>query len=516
MSLLKEGGGTKQATAATTTFTTTATATAAATMTTTTTSAAAASTAEVTTAAYSHGMEPFLFPDQRAGSILSRGMFDGVVAWTDFCMKSWSTLDEAPFGSQGFFEDYAFAMCINDLVRISASNYADMTSSFILFERPQQTLENFEAHPDTVKQCLLVVGTLNRPEDVRRVHDRIQWSAWHESIPCIGESQTGKFSITDQLGNQKPYYDESIALAIYYCKDPEMAQLEAKLAEELDGQNPRAGKGALDTPLLGPPAPGRRHLCIFVPSSPRKQKFVDAAEAAWRVWGTNNTFFVSRTPLSPLLDPQTFLLETDIDTDYAHLPVRTFLLFIALGRPEWVNSCDWYMKADADSFVNVPLIEERLRCFDPAQFWFLGVPQVAHSSSGSMTRFASGGAGYMFSRALLPKLAAWSPFCLLQILQHSGGTGMEDVAMAGCVWKWGRIGVVSYVDSETEIITSEAALNRTRVAHQHPPESALDVPPCTYVVHSITPQDRVPAKRSFQYEVFKMETTVSSNKISLF
>ena len=39
-----------------------------------------------------------------------------------------------------------------------------------------------------------------------------------------------------------------------------------------------------------------------------------------------------------------------------------------------------------------------------AEFWFLGVPQVAHSTRGVMTRFASGGAGYMISRALLPKL----------------------------------------------------------------------------------------------------------------
>ena len=109
------------------------------------------------------------------------------------------------------------------------------------------------------------------------------------------------------------------------------------------------------------------------------------------------------------------------------------------------------MKADADSFLNVPLIEERLRCFDPSEFWFLGVPQVAHSSRGVMTRFASGGAGYMVSRALLPKLATWSPFCLLQLLQHAGGTGMEDVSLAGCIWKWGRINVVSYLDYATEV-----------------------------------------------------------------
>ena len=148
-----------------------------------------------------------------------------------------------------------------------------------------------------------------------------------------------------------------------------------------------------------------------------------------------------------------------------------------------------FRKADADSFLNVPLIEQRLRCFDPADFWFLGVPQVAHSSRGVMTRFASGGAGYIISRALLPKLSAWSPFCLLQLLQHAGGTGMEDVALAGCIWRWGRIEVVSYVDYETEVVTSEAALNRTRVVHKHEPHEALAVPPCAMVVHSLSPEE---------------------------
>lgn len=333
-----------------------------------------------------------------------------------------------------------------------------------------------------------MVGHLGDPAQVRHVHDRIQWSTWHESIPCIGESQTGSFIITDQLGNQQPYYDERIRLALYYCKSPEMLRLEQELGQRLHGANPRNGSGALDA-APPRPRPGRRHLCIFVPSSPRKAKFVEAAEAAWKVWGTKDTFFVSRSPLSPLLDPQTFLLETDIDTDYAHLPVRTFLLFEALGRPEWVSACDWYMKADADSFVNVPLLEERLRCFDPSKFWFLGVPQVAHNSKGSMTRFASGGAGYFISRALLPKLAAWAPFCLLQTLQHTGGTGMEDVSLAGCIQKWGHIAVTSYMDYDTEVITSEAALNRTRVTERHHADDDFNVPPCTFVVHSVSPQE---------------------------
>lgn len=441
----------------------------------------------VPTVAYSPGHEPFMFPNQLGGVVVSRGFFDHVKAWTDYCIKH-ADSTEAPYGSGSFFEDYTFSMCLSDLGHITVGNYADMETSFVLFERPNHTIQMFEKHADTLKQCLLVVGQLELPQQMVHVHDRISWSKWHTSIPCVGESQMGKFSISDAFGNAKAYYDERIRLALYYCKASEFMDLEKSLAERLHGIDPRSGTGALASPIP-PPAEERQHLCIFVPSSARKQRFVRAAEEAWKVWGTNNTFFVSKQPLSLLLDGQTFLLETDIDTDYAHLPVRTFLLFEALGRPEWVSACDWYMKADADSFLNVPLIEQRLRCFDPADFWFLGVPQVAHSSRGVMTRFASGGAGYIISRALLPKLSTWSPFCLLQLLQHAGGTGMEDVSLAGCIWRWGRVEVVSYADYETEVITSEAALNRTRVVQKHEPHEALAVPPCAMVVHSVSPEE---------------------------
>mmetsp|Transcript_136696 Transcript_136696/g.332304 ORF Transcript_136696/g.332304 Transcript_136696/m.332304 type:complete len:352 (+) Transcript_136696:3-1058(+) len=276
-----------------------------------------------------------------------------------------------------------------------------------------------------------------------------------------------------------------------------MLQLEKELAARLDGIDPRTGQGALNASAPKAVA-GRRHLCIFVPSSARKRRYVEAAEAAWEHWGTTDTFFVSPARLSSRLDPQTLLLDTDIDTDYAHLPVRTFLIFEALGRPEWVQACDWYMKADADSFLNVPLIAERLRCFDPGELWFLGIPQVAHSGSGTVTRFASGGAGYLISRALVPKLAAWSPFCLLQLLQHTGGTGMEDVSLAGCIWKWGQVGVVSYVDPETEAITSERAFNKTRVRERPQQGAELDVPPCTFVVHSLTPEELATAHENIE------------------
>ncbi|CAK9104880.1 Hypothetical protein (Fragment), partial [Durusdinium trenchii] len=169
----------------------------------------------VPTVAYSPGQEPFMFPNQLGGVIISRGFFDHVAAWTDYCMRHADSTD-APYGADGFFEDYTFSMCLSDLGHLTVSNYADMENSFVLFERPNQTMQMFQKHPDTLKQCLLVVGQLESPLQVSFVHEKIAWSKWHTSIPCIGESQMGRFSISDAYGNAKAYYDERIRLALYY------------------------------------------------------------------------------------------------------------------------------------------------------------------------------------------------------------------------------------------------------------------------------------------------------------
>jgi hypothetical protein len=71
---------------------------------------------------------------------------------------------------------------------------------------------------------------------------------------------------------------------------------------------------------------------------------------------------------------------------------------------------------------------------------------------------------------------------------------MEDVALSGCIWKWGNIRPTSYLDFETEVITSEAALNYTMVGYRTEVNTPFLVPPCTFVVHSLSP-DQVPIAR---------------------
>ena len=112
----------------------------------------------VPTVAYSPGQDPFMFPNHLGGVIVSRGFFDHLKAWTEYCSKH-AESTEAPAGSDGFFEDYTFSMCLSDLGHITVGNYADMETSFVLFERPNHTIQMFEKHADTLKwlRCIFKI-----------------------------------------------------------------------------------------------------------------------------------------------------------------------------------------------------------------------------------------------------------------------------------------------------------------------------------------------------------------------
>jgi len=142
-----------------------------------------------------------------------------------------------------------------------------------------------------------------------------------------------------------------------------------------------------------------------------------------------------------------------------HLIVRSLVLLEAF-ETLWGGQCSWYMKADADSFIHVEGYVERLSCFNSSDLLYLGSPHLAGGLRKSVV-FASGGAGYVFSRALAPKIAYWSKFCLLEHLQN-GGIGMEDVAVASCLLKWGHIPVRPLAPLN-DYVTSRAGFTRSNV-----------------------------------------------------
>jgi len=162
-------------------------------------------------------------------------------------------------------------------------------------------------------------------------------------------------------------------------------------------------------------------------------------------------------PTTPDLEWHTLRFPGDMDTDYKHLPIRVFKLWQFLGH-DWSEECDWYMKADADTYVNLLAMSERLSCFNSAEPHYLGVLHASMPSSNvrkdwSAMFFAHGGSGYVVSRGLIRSVGDWSIPCLAVTMQTTQGNAMEDVAFAACLRSQG-VAALSYGFLSDEIVVN--------------------------------------------------------------
>lgn len=201
---------------------------------------------------------------------------------------------------------------------------------------------------------------------------------------------------------------------------------------------------------------GRTHLCVFIPITLRTEKDLTLVRAALRSWASPPVQrsagaivrFVSVQDMNGTdLEAHTIRVPGDIDTDYRHLPIRILKLWAHLGSQR-VDECEWYMKADPDTFVNLPALSDRLSCFDSADPHFLGVahasvparPMLEHFSA---LFFAHGGSGYLVSRQLIPLVGDLMGPCLDTSLKTTQGDGMEDVIFSVCLRNRG-VSVMNY------------------------------------------------------------------------
>ncbi|CAD7952658.1 unnamed protein product, partial [Amoebophrya sp. A120] len=203
------------------------------------------------------------------------------------------------------------------------------------------------------------------------------------------------------------------------------------------------------------------------------------------------------------LDDNNLVEHTAVDTERYHLWSPAFSDQV---------TCDYYMKADPDSYVNVPAVVDRLQCFasdfsekdsgdDEAVVRFEAQKDEAAAASSSTdannnleqqisttyddesTRtnypvqvqnkqyfgvvhavapdehtalfFGHGGSGYMINYNLLhDNVAQWSINCLSELIKTSNGVGMEDVLFSRCLRDESdkKIGVLSYGHTYTEFI----------------------------------------------------------------
>eukprot|EP00929_Paragymnodinium_shiwhaense_P097103 TRINITY_DN58865_c0_g1_i1.p1 TRINITY_DN58865_c0_g1~~TRINITY_DN58865_c0_g1_i1.p1 ORF type:complete len:263 (-),score=28.97 TRINITY_DN58865_c0_g1_i1:43-717(-) len=169
----------------------------------------------------------------------------------------------------------------------------------------------------------------------------------------------------------------------------------------------------------------RHHLCVFVPYTTRTAKDVNLIRAALRSWARRSKQEAADVLVRYVgvadengteLECHVLKVPGDFETDYKRLPIRILKMWEHLGLQRF-DDCDWYMKADPDTFIHLRNVAERLRCFDSSSPQFLGVTHATVPGAElrewfSSLYFGQGGIGYIVSRALVACVGRMSDHCL--------------------------------------------------------------------------------------------------------
>ena len=188
------------------------------------------------------------------------------------------------------------------------------------------------------------------------------------------------------------------------------------------------------------------HLCVFIPATNRSAKDLEMLPVVADTWAhpqlqneaNAEVFVVSLddkiTDKLPVL-----VIDKDVEVPYKKLPLRTFAMWEFLGTNEAFNRrCNWYLKADPDSYINLRAVSQRLACFPPFFPQYLGAVHstfTPNEEDNWLPRvwFGHGGSGYVISQALIHDVGASAGDCYDYHKRATGGVGMEDVLFALCV-----------------------------------------------------------------------------------
>ena len=112
------------------------------------------------------------------------------------------------------------------------------------------------------------------------------------------------------------------------------------------------------------------------------------------------------------------------------ITAKTVNMWIWLYKNRKLDDYDWYFKCDDDTFVRGDALIRHLSQFDPNEPFFIGRIIAPNNKDGPIN--VSGGAGYVFSRALLKKIGPHLESCLQESEEEWG----EDVVLTRCMDKF--------------------------------------------------------------------------------
>ncbi|CAJ1378910.1 unnamed protein product [Effrenium voratum] len=304
-------------------------------------------------------------------------------------------------------------------------------------------------------KCLLLVSGL-RPEEMEDIHYmRGRSERWFKGVACSSDGLA-------KPEEGRAVFDPKILPALQGCfllraferwqrdwsdgqplNEPQIAS-PTELAKEW--QRPLKGR----SPAFQRLGAGGHELCVFVVTTGFSEKHRADARAVFKTWANEQVAGVKVFMMKDRSWPDAELgegdaniltLRGDVDLGYLYNPVRVFYLWIYLAEHH-ASDCQWFAKVDADTFVNLRALKQRLtRYFTAAESHYLGSVKSTLLTSGVRQYFAVN--SIVFSGGLLKRARNWIRPCLDDIVSRRLGQGAEDMDLGACLELHGGVIVSS-------------------------------------------------------------------------
>lgn len=313
-------------------------------------------------------------------------------------------------------------------------------------------------------QCVLIAANISASK-MTAIHTLMGKSRrWHKNIACVsrafmypeltsaivrlGGKDVKKPVISPVVRSaiQQCFLEKALAVgrtSVYFGSLAPQIRTTADLVQEW--MSPQLSSSPVTSTLR------KGHfLCIAVLATQASQRYIDDAAAILETWASRRSLSVldqywagdhDANPGSveaflvgmdlPGPDDQVLRLSGDVDMGFLFNSVRTMYLWRYLGKHH-VNDCEWFAKVDADTFLNVVSLKERLwRYFNASEPHYLGAIKESQLASNRRLGFASN--AEIFSQELLRQLDAKITTCFDALVFRKLGEGAEDIDLAYCV-----------------------------------------------------------------------------------
>ncbi|EDQ90034.1 uncharacterized protein MONBRDRAFT_36900 [Monosiga brevicollis MX1] len=186
-------------------------------------------------------------------------------------------------------------------------------------------------------------------------------------------------------------------------------------------------------------------ICIFVVTGGNSSKSAASQAAIAQTWFTNHSYFVTHDKVPVPSERVVYLSTSAEQAARVNLALKVLHMWEYLARMRTARfaQCDYFMKADDDTYVNLPRLQQELALLNASVPSYFGVKRYSAVVKNTppanslwppknSLNFGHGGAGYLLSRAALAQLG---PDALAACRHSPPLLSLEDARLAACLYQ---------------------------------------------------------------------------------